>query len=124
MLYDPGSLALARSALFARGHVARPEPRGRARQLCCVVAKAPGLAAAFAHGLAVGLYALLTVAGLAAVVASSSLLFAVSGADRRRATCSISRMAPCAAAAERSTTEWQSRFGARGQRMLPRATVS
>ena len=36
-----------------------------------------GLAAAFAHGLAVGLYALLTVAGLAAVVASSSLLFAV-----------------------------------------------
>ncbi|MGB5733230.1 MAG: LysE family transporter, partial [Thiohalocapsa sp.] len=36
----------------------------------------PGLAAALAHGLAVGLYALLTVAGLAAVVASSPLLFA------------------------------------------------
>jgi threonine/homoserine/homoserine lactone efflux protein len=36
-----------------------------------------GLAAAFAHGLAVGLYALLTVAGLAAVVASSSRLFAL-----------------------------------------------
>jgi threonine/homoserine/homoserine lactone efflux protein len=36
-----------------------------------------GLAAAFAHGLAVGLYAMLTVAGLAAVVASSLVLFAV-----------------------------------------------
>ncbi|MBK5930399.1 LysE family translocator [Halochromatium salexigens] len=39
--------------------------------------RAAGLAAALAHGLAVVLYALLTVAGLAAVVASSALLFAL-----------------------------------------------
>jgi threonine/homoserine/homoserine lactone efflux protein len=39
--------------------------------------RAAGLAAALAHGLAVGLYALLTVVGLAAVVASSPLLFAL-----------------------------------------------
>jgi threonine/homoserine/homoserine lactone efflux protein len=36
-----------------------------------------GLAAALAHGLAVGLYALLTVAGLAALVAASPRLFAL-----------------------------------------------
>ena len=37
--------------------------------------RAAGLEAALAHGLAVGLYALLTVAGLAALVSSSALLF-------------------------------------------------
>ncbi|KAA6182059.1 LysE family translocator [Thiohalocapsa marina] len=39
--------------------------------------RAAGLAASLAHGLAVGLYALLTVAGLAAMVAASPLLFAL-----------------------------------------------
>ncbi|NEX18003.1 MAG: hypothetical protein C1943_15665 [Halochromatium sp.] len=38
---------------------------------------AAGLAAALAHGLAVGLYALLTVAGLAALLTASSTLFAL-----------------------------------------------
>lgn len=37
--------------------------------------RSAGLAAALAHGLAVGLYALLTVVGLAALVSSSALLF-------------------------------------------------